>query len=820
MIYYAPSKSDKQSSNVNIKLSPMSKFIMDVTCDAIVEGKNIVVEFPSTFSFFSLLISNQYSFLTKKSTLIFTKNERISKLNDVYYHLMNDAVPFHVQVPIGIKTDNCIKLKETFITNIPANLKNKFITKMQDDIKNEEKPLVVLVSNDELIKNIEGSTIEMSKKYGKGLAIFENVNTKNQHHMKKIIEWCEHENVQFVFLTNFASPQFYEFIEAKENTVVIPFHSGQLSSNSLIQKTLSSYHSEDYYSRYKSFLDLFNIDREYNYKSKTNIEVDVINNGNNFLSLLKDIRVCISKLDNVDIDLKREILSLSKTAYESIDSFSTTDYLFKYSAHSNSRVNGVGLCNNIIAMSSLYEQNIQFLCSSITGSFWSIRNMIEKCQSPIYDNGYNKNNKFSRLFQIIAEYAESDFPLFIVTSNNREKKYLSTILNEHHPKMKDRLIVACPGNIDENQVSTGILILSGRLEYDQLSVLNLPFNKKIVLTYANEDENIVRNLIDMYEHINDYRKRLFTKSIHKMNNEVNISINYYTKYEFLNFFDNDTEETKNLDIINIDDYLKSLQSNFSKNYPVLSEYYETKSYMDELSKKIDDYSENENECAISSQQDHYIITLENVETGAEEKIISDTKSEHTFIDNGELKESVFTTASEKMVVIKTPGKTKSLLDILIELYDFDNHIDKTIIELWEDGLRSFENTLQNLTELYSEYREHGGQKEKQTVRTWLNRKTLGPQDKKDIEIMGTVLSIEESKNESDYIFKELKKIRTMKQSLGRRLSKIITIFFNKCEIADDPNSAIIWEEIKNYLFIVKKVTFVPRQNTVNLDQRF
>jgi len=809
MSQYVPSKPGKYLPNVNIRLSPVSKFIMDVACDALIEGKNVVVEFPSSFSYFSLLIGNYYSILTKKSTLIFTKSKRILKLNDMYYQLMDDAIPFFIQVPIGIKIHGSIILKEKFVKKIQSDLKSRFIAGMQENLMDEERPLIVLVSEDEFIKDIEGSTIEIPKKYGKGLAIFENINVKDKLFVKKIIKWCESEKVQFIFLTNFASPNFYESIKTEENIVTIPFHNGLLDCSGSIQKTALNYYSGDYYLEYDSSVDLFNIDRDYNYRPRVDIDVNVIDNGNNFLSLLKDISVCISKLDEVDISLKIEILSLSKTAHEAVDSFSTIDYLVKYSAYSNRRINGIRMCNNIMAMSSGYGQYVRFLCSSIVGSFWSIRNNIEKCRSPIFDSGYERDNKFSRLFQLIDKYVEQYTTLFIVTGNEREIAHLNTVLNEHYSNLRDKLVVSSSGNIDERQAANGILILSGKLEYDKLSILRLPFKKKIVLVYANDNENIVCNLIDMYEKVSDYRKKLFVESLHNVNNEINISTDYYEKYKFLAHFEDDLLKNVDLETASVSECVESIQSELSKKYPVLSEYLKVKVSLDKFDEKLDTEAELKNEHDIFGQHNHYDILLENIETGKEEKITSGIGSEHTFIDrNSKLTEDVFSVDSEGLILIKVPGKSKSLLNMLIKLYNLDDHIDKTIVELWEDGLKSFENTSQSLNDLYAGYRENGGQKEKQTVRTWLNRNTLGPRDKKDIEIMGMVLAFEELINESDYIFKELEKIRNLKKSLGRHLSKIIAMSIGRGEILDDPFSATIWEDVKNYLFIVKKVTFV------------
>lgn len=808
MIYYVPPNPTVNKSKIKLNLSPLTTYMLDVATDAALGGKNVILEFPSTFSNISLLIGNKYSSNTDKSTLLFVKNDRISELNDEYYHLQTKDLALYIIVPIGIKTDAGLKLKEKFIKKISKSLKTKYTTRMNHDLTGSEKPLLILIPSDQFIKNVDGPSIEIPKKMGKGLAIFENINTRTIDKTIQMMNWCEREKINYIMMITFATPKFYDILKNKENMIIVPFHNGLLENSKILKDTYLKYDLLKKQARSDDCYDCFNIDRAYNYYGKIKVKIHTIENGYHLHTFLNEISQCISKLSGVDIILKRELLTLSKTAYEAIESFTPIDSIRKYSYYSNCRINGIGYCNNIQDLSHYCNDNDKAFCGIIINSFWAIRNTIEKCRSPLFDNGYKNDNKFNILFQLVNKYKETKKLIYIVTPNTNEIAYLNTVFKKYFADAMDRIKIANPDSIDEHSISGGILIISGRLEYNQLSIIDLPFEEKIVLAYSGVNEKIIEDLMNLYSNVCNYRKELFLQSTQTIREELN----FFPKHPEYNFIEEYEKEIRNEDVVfhgSVESYMESIKKDYNTKYSDLSEYMNNKEKIDELDKEMIEKIEVDNENLLK-KSDCFRIHLKNINSGKIIKIISEITAEHIVIQDEKWEDMILTEDCVGKTVLENPGKSNSLLNILIDLYDLNNHIDKSVIELWEDGLRSVESANLNLQEIYHNYREYGGDKEKQTVQTWLNRSTLGPRDKEDIIRMGKVLSNDELCHEYDYIHKELEKIRASKRSLGRHLSKIITMVIkDENALGDDPMSIIIWEGVKEYLFEIVKIEPVP-----------
>ena len=144
--------------------------------------------------------------------------------------------------------------------------------------------------------------------------------------------------------------------------------------------------------------------------------------------------------------------------------------------------------------------------------------------------------------------------------------------------------------------------------------------------------------------------------------------------------------------------------------------------------------------------------------------------------------------------------------MLLDLYGLKDKIDYEIVNIWDECILSFEKSDEKSSSLYLRYQSFGGTKQKQTVCLWFNRKLMGPNNKKDLEIIGKALENEDLTNNADYIFSELESIRNYKRSLGRRLNRIIASIIQHEQINnEDPFTEMICENVKNYLYVVKQI---------------
>lgn len=86
------------------------------------------------------------------------------------------------------------------------------------------------------------------------------------------------------------------------------------------------------------------------------------------------------------------------------------------------------------------------------------------------------------------------------------------------------------------------------------------------------------------------------------------------------------------------------------------------------------------------------------------------------------------------------------------------------------------------------------------IKSWLNRRTMGPNDKEDLLIFGKVISSKLLYDECDYIHEELNSIRSARRLLGKQLSRIIASCMLGHEKLDEPLTMAMWEEIREHLY--------------------
>lgn len=785
----------------DIKSSPITEFICDAVLVCSRNKKNLVVEFPSNFSFVSLILANKLAYELKKSVMIVTSKDDVVSFNDNYYRLMDDTIPLIIRAPIGIMKEDKVVMKKIFLKRMSSGYKKKYEGQIQSIIDDRDKQMVVLSSDDYDFSEDSDDIVDIPKNHRIEAIVFNEINTRNLEQVKNMIEWCNANSVMFVLLTNFASPNFYEMVDKYENVVKIPFHNGLIEQSETLLNKSNHYFSYVRSEQQRSIDDMFNVDREYTYRKKAKIEIDCIDNVLDFNKILKEMGRVIANLHLNNLNLKKDIRSLLQLSYSSVNSFSTPDHLTKYSNYSGCRVNGAGLCENIISESRFCDEMTRYYCETLVDCYHVIRSTLERCQSPIENKGYCRKNKFSRLFEIVEDKLSSFEKIFVVTPNNQEIAYLTRALKLRFESDFEKMTICLPGGIKEKDAQGNMMIVSGKLEYNQIYIIDYPFNKLIFLAYKGIDENIIQNLIDMYGHIDRYRATLFIDSFKELT-KIDEQNAIQTKHSFVDGVLKDIS-SKAMSEVRMKDLQKGiLQDIGGTSYSDFREDTEIKSIIKEFEEKVESEDDKERSDMIVRSGRYFKATLVNNESDDKVVLCAPIEEEFPFIDTKDhsLFESKLSTDLVGSIMIKTPGRTKTLLDILIGIYGLNDNINKDVIDLWDEALNTLDLNQMSLSDLYDEYHMNGGKKQKQTVRTWLRRSALGPNSEGDVRIIGEVLSNNELAAESEYIFAEMEKIRNMKRSLGRRLTKIITSSMKANEGVKDPVSASIWETVKCYLY--------------------
>ena len=95
------------------------------------------------------------------------------------------------------------------------------------------------------------------------------------------------------------------------------------------------------------------------------------------------------------------------------------------------------------------------------------------------------------------------------------------------------------------------------------------------------------------------------------------------------------------------------------------------------------------------------------------------------------------------VIVIDNDEKKTLLQLIIEIYNLESSIDKDVIEFWKEKLILFiKDTGIKYKELYDVYKVLGGNKHYQTVLNWSKGRVIGPEDSKDLYLIGKILDEE------------------------------------------------------------------------------
>jgi hypothetical protein len=125
-------------------------------------------------------------------------------------------------------------------------------------------------------------------------------------------------------------------------------------------------------------------------------------------------------------------------------------------------------------------------------------------------------------------------------------------------------------------------------------------------------------------------------------------------------------------------------------------------------------------------------------------------------------------------VILYDEERKTFLELIIEIFDLEESVDKHLIELWRAKLIEFvEEYDLSYRDFYKQYKEMGGVRGYQTVLNWIKGGALGPRDSSDLYLIGKTLNDEEILDNYKIIDQEVRNLRKLHQTIGRKLRKII-----------------------------------------------
>lgn len=156
------------------------------------------------------------------------------------------------------------------------------------------------------------------------------------------------------------------------------------------------------------------------------------------------------------------------------------------------------------------------------------------------------------------------------------------------------------------------------------------------------------------------------------------------------------------------------------------------------------------------------------------------------------------------IIIIDNDEKKSLLNLVIELSNFNFIINMDLVEYWKlEFLNYVESSNLKYSEIYNKYCSNGGDKTYQTVMQWCKGEILGPQSAKDLYIIGKIINDGFIMDNYISIFQQIVLIRTSHRLIGRKLKKMIKSILTD-EYLDvsslNENEYLIYKNIQNGIY--------------------
>lgn len=818
------------NTNLSENISPLTKFFLNTFVNTM-EQKNIIVTFADNILRPLPLIAYTYSFLKNKSTLIFTSNtkglEKKSprEIHNLNYYMLNwDGEYLFYDIPIGYVFKDKIEAKiQMPLAN--RKFKKKYVEHLKQNFIETDYPKILLYADNstKIVDYVNGILLDNNTKFKKqmrfelGCIIFENVDryVNSKYTSKQFVNWIkEYMNTDINFVFHFSNPSspFINFIQKNTNSFVIPFNKGILTNNKGIGAP-----SLDYYDNISSseekIIEKYNLDRPYFYNDNKDIHVfePLIEPGNidyYFLeakNLLK--RVEEKKIRNKKLYYRS--LGLLYTLQDLI--INPSKYKIRYGDYEIgwrffTIPTFLEMFQNRLSKENSFNQLV--LAEYIT-QLDNIYSEISKCKRFGEESSYNRIGKDCKIIEIAQnknDVFNEDHTLMIGAYSNSESSVLRGELEKFGI---DNVKVRHVGWLNKSNFdrSDYNLLLPGPLPVKYFSELLRSYKKILVLAYNGYNFNRIKDQIKL---VSEY----------SISEEI-VSMNYFKEiYDYVGIPKNDslfTDYHDRLDKLEVEkepisdgtslhsfDKIKKLVTTESSDY---------EEDLDNLGRMIKNIKVEDKKAYQNVYSETLEFSLLNLENGRKYRKSLPVEKTYFFLKNigGKIEEgSPKDLKPGNFIIVIDNDEKKTLLQLIIEIYDLESSIDKEIIEFWKERLMLFiKDTRIKYRQLYEIYTNLGGQKHYQTVLNWAKGKVIGPEDQEDLHYIGKILDEKIIEDNFELISDEIEKVRNIHRTTGKKLKNVIKAIIFEGKALDPQNLSyeeyLFYEKVKNGIYEILEI---------------
>lgn len=793
--YNPRQKVSPENVELSGNLSPLTNFFLNVFVNAI-EERNLIIAIPDVVLRPIPIISYLYAKQKNKSVVVFTIARDFHYKN---YHLLNQPGFGYLSFffPQGFMTEEGIEAK-VYLPRATQDYRRRHIQHQKENFLESPEPKILLSQEERMVDDIIKKLVIDEETFDNvevgidtGLIIFENVDrlVHSQYSTELFLKWIFpllDRGVRFIF--HFANPEskFIQTIKEKTNSLVVPFGTALLRSNAEIQRrSIDEYFGkiDEDGKRRAELINKYNIDREYFYENITSIEIVELKAGNIDYHLRKAKGV-LSMIDENRIKNKRLYYTVKSLLYM-LPNFVINPSKYKkpyeddfVGWRSYTIPQLLGMLRERVFEES--KDNIVFL-EDLVSEIYCIYAELKECRRYGEEKTYSRIAKDYQIFKTIGNAQNGGNKIVIATQSHgtqfsSEKRRLEEDISALLLKNEVEIGTVHQINLSTKELdySKATLVLPGPVRMKYMSVLLRPYEKITVLAYEGENYNRVKEQIDLFytysieqeKNLMDYleevynfldvpRDALFKDYLKRREQSVNEEVQTHPE-------DKD-KETELLDRLR--EIVETAPYKHYKKYE--DEIAEVEGIITELEKK-------ETEIERSKTGTFYEVVLRRTGETQIKKLLPAEKT-YIYEENGEIQEGSPRNLKPGFhVVILDNDERKTLLDVIIEIFDLEQTVDKYLIGLWKERLIKFiEEYDLSYADFYRRYKRSGGKREYQTVLNWAKGNVIAPEKTNDLFVIGKILEDAEIIEDYQVIDREVSKLRNRHRNIGRKVRKIV-----------------------------------------------
>ncbi len=829
ILTYNPNSRDPMdyydNNRLSNQLSPCTNFFLNTFIN-IINKKNLIVFASDSILRPVPLLSYFYSFLSGKSTLVFTQKGQRIDVSPIDLHLRNyymlnwEGEYLFYDIPIGIMNNNEIKAGIYLPRVENRERKKSLVLRQEKNFLESEKPKILLYHDKKgsrILSNIQNLIIDKRKFNEKirldfGCIIFENLDrfVYSDYTAKVFLKWLKNilpTNINLIF--HFSNPQNLEFInkfQIDTNSFVLPFTPNLLKNNEAIkQQSIDYFNAEEQ----KPIIDILN---------RFNLDTLSFYDDNRVLSIIKPIleegnidyhyekaQNTIKNINNNTIKNKGSYYAAQKILNKMPDLvINPSKYKLKIKDDGEWKHQSISEILNGFENSLQEEENEnQFLLARFLSDVNSTYSELSQCKRFFEEETYNRIGKDYRVLELANNIEIDDNTIFVTYSPTEkrilEEEFIKLGLNSFN--VEDIKWISYR-YLDRSNTK---LILPGPLITKNLTELFLPYKEihflaygglnsqrandqiDLILEYSFEEEKFaMRYISQVFDYFDVDKNNLLFNDFEKREREFSDDTTYEPDSEYINPFD------KFRDII----IKKARTSKYQDQIDLVEEKLKE---LEKIDIEIDIESEEYVEVYLRdlTNNNKYLKKLPRYKTYFYLKTLG-----------GNVEEGVPSILRPgNYIVILDNDERKSLLQLIIDMFGLEENIEKSLIEYWKKALiKHINKNKLSINEFYNEYSKNGGQNEFEAVSNWAKGGVLGPRNPVDLLIIGKVIDNEIIQNHYMIMDAEIDKVRIIHRMTGRRLRKIIkTIIFENEELKPeklDYEEFMFYEKVKNGIYEV------------------